>query len=309
MRSYNFGSKLERNAYASGGGPGGSTADYTWTLALGALLLSLAGLYLHIPAMGGALISFILFLWSKRFPEEEVRLYGIIRIRGTYLPFAMLLLDLVLGNPIEPPICGMLVGGLYHYIVDVLRNHPDSPLQGLHRYLETPMLLCYALGVEPTTRAAPGRPLQRYTDGQLRAAAVGHNWAGRGQRIGDEDGGGGGGGVGAWLATAGGWVRSGAAAVGGFVGGLTGGGGGGGAGGAPRPAPGFHPLRPAEPRAAAAAPAAATPPAATPVATSPADASPSAGAALSAEERRARQAAAAEARMKAALSAAGGGGT
>ncbi len=262
------------------------------------------GLALGMVVMGTALISFILYLWSKRFPEEEVRLYGIIKVRGTYLPFAMLLLDLVLGNDPTPPLIGIIVGHVYFYIVDTLRNNPDSPeaLRGLHRYLETPLLLCYALGVEPTTRAAPGRPLQRLNAEGLRAAALGTAWVGHGQRL-DGTGGGGGGGVGGaardWLgagaAKVSGWARSGAAAVGSVLGG------GGAAAVPPRPAPGFHPLQGVAelPRAATLA-AAPAPPAAPPP-------PPSATGALTAEQRRELQAAAAEARMKAAREGQGGG--
>lgn len=65
-----MGAALEQSAYASGGGPGiGSTADYLWTLLFGCFVLLGFGIWLGYLILGPSLLMFVIYLWSRKFPE------------------------------------------------------------------------------------------------------------------------------------------------------------------------------------------------------------------------------------------------
>ncbi|WFC95139.1 hypothetical protein MBRA1_001785 [Malassezia brasiliensis] len=57
----------------------GDTADYTWALFV--------------------IGSMIVYVWSARIPEAQVSLMGAVTLPAKYLPYANLLIDLVIGGP------------------------------------------------------------------------------------------------------------------------------------------------------------------------------------------------------------------
>lgn len=56
-------------------------------------------------------------------------------IQGFYLPWAMLGLDLIFGDPLKPDILGMVAGHLYYFLTVL------HPLAGGKFMLKTPLLV------------------------------------------------------------------------------------------------------------------------------------------------------------------------
>ena len=52
------------------------------------------------------------------------------------------------GESSVKPLAGIVVAHLYYFVIVELRSNPDTPhaLRGLHRLVETPHLLCSAMG-------------------------------------------------------------------------------------------------------------------------------------------------------------------
>ncbi|XVE56430.1 hypothetical protein DITRI_Ditri04bG0008400 [Diplodiscus trichospermus] len=91
------------------------TAEYVWMLIFGALsLLVMAAVpFLWSPFMAGSLAFMIVYVWSREFPNEQISIYGEVTLKGFYLPWALLALDLIFGAPLNLDIIGMVAGHLY----------------------------------------------------------------------------------------------------------------------------------------------------------------------------------------------------
>ncbi|XP_052879382.1 derlin-1.1-like [Gossypium arboreum] len=94
------------------------TADYVWMLMFGALsLLVMAAIpFLWTPFMAGSLVFMIVYVWSREFPNAQISIYGVVTLKGFYLPWALLALDLIFGASLMEDIIGMVAGHLYYFL-------------------------------------------------------------------------------------------------------------------------------------------------------------------------------------------------
>ncbi|XWS60126.1 hypothetical protein CRYUN_Cryun07bG0007600 [Craigia yunnanensis] len=111
------------------------TADYVWMLIFGALsLLVMAAIpYLWTPFMAGSLVFMIVYVWSREFPNARNSIYGLVTLKGFYLPWALLALDLIFGASLMEDIIGMVAGHLYYFLTVL------HPLAGGKYVFKTPL--------------------------------------------------------------------------------------------------------------------------------------------------------------------------
>ncbi|XP_007038301.2 PREDICTED: derlin-1.1 [Theobroma cacao] len=111
------------------------TADYVWMLIFGALSLLVMGAipFLWTPFMAGSLVFMIVYVWSREFPNAQISIYGIVTLKGFYLPWAFLALDLIVGSRLMPDIIGMVAGHLYYFLTVL------HPLAGGKYVFKTPL--------------------------------------------------------------------------------------------------------------------------------------------------------------------------
>lgn len=123
-----YGVSLERGPFDK------KTADYVWMFIFGALsLLVMAAIPpLYIPFMGPSLVFMIVYIWGREFPNARISIYGVVSLKGFYLPWALLALNLIFGNPLMPDILGMVAGHLYYFLTVL------HPLAGGRNLLKTP---------------------------------------------------------------------------------------------------------------------------------------------------------------------------
>ncbi|KDP22457.1 hypothetical protein JCGZ_26288 [Jatropha curcas] len=123
-----YGVSLERGPFDK------RSADFVWMFLFGALsLLVMAAIpLLWSPFMGVSLVFMIIYIWGREFPNARINLYGVVSLKGFYLPWAMLALDLIFGNPLKPDILGMIAGHLYYFLTVL------HPLSGGKYILKTP---------------------------------------------------------------------------------------------------------------------------------------------------------------------------
>ncbi|KAA0157283.1 hypothetical protein FNF29_00635 [Cafeteria roenbergensis] len=138
--------QLENSPYPPAGGNGkGTTADYAWMIILCIFMLAgvnglivLLGLGGIVPMwlfgwalgrgslMGEALLSAMIWVWSRRFPEEPTGVW-MIKTRGFYLPWLILGFNLLMGGDPTPGVVGYFVGAVFVLLVDTLPNAaPDQ---------------------------------------------------------------------------------------------------------------------------------------------------------------------------------------
>ncbi|XVF11238.1 hypothetical protein REPUB_Repub08aG0009200 [Reevesia pubescens] len=111
------------------------TADYVWMLIFGALsLLVMSAIpFLWTPFMAGSLVFMIVYVWSREFPNAQISIYGLVTLKGFYLPWALLALDLIVGAPLMEDIIGMVAGHLYYFLTVL------HPLAGGKYVFKTPL--------------------------------------------------------------------------------------------------------------------------------------------------------------------------
>ncbi|KAF2929484.1 hypothetical protein DAI22_05g060900 [Oryza sativa Japonica Group] len=124
-----YGVQLEKGAFEK------RTADFLWMMIFGAIsLLALSAIpFLDIYFLGVPMVSMLLYVWSREYPNSQISMYGLVQLRSFYLPWAMLGLDVIFGSEILPGLLGILVGHTY-YFLSVLH-----PLATGKNYLKTPM--------------------------------------------------------------------------------------------------------------------------------------------------------------------------
>ncbi|KAA8533897.1 hypothetical protein F0562_031414 [Nyssa sinensis] len=124
-----YGVSLERGPFDK------RTADYVWMYIFGTLaLLVIAAIpFLWSPFMGGSLVFMIVYVWGREFPNERINMYGLVQLKGFYLPWFMLGVDLIIGNPLMPAILGIAAGHLYYFLTVL------HPLAGGKNICKTPL--------------------------------------------------------------------------------------------------------------------------------------------------------------------------
>ncbi|KAL3768272.1 hypothetical protein ACHAWO_012382 [Cyclotella atomus] len=191
-----FSQRYETEPYNTGAG--GGTADYIF-----ALMFGIAATFVTYPLMGmlmpampifaKTLTFFVIYVWSKRHPTAPASIWGV-EMKAIHLPFAYLVLTVLMGNPYSDILHGIAIGHLFYFLVDVV------PVVYQKDVLHTPQFLIDRLGVgayvppveAPGARggAAQGNNVWR-PPGRANAPADparptrGHDWGGGGQRLGD----------------------------------------------------------------------------------------------------------------------------
>ncbi|XAR66105.1 hypothetical protein NMG60_11012190 [Bertholletia excelsa] len=111
------------------------TADYLWMYFFGAISLLVMSIIpvLWSPFMGASMVFMLVYVWSREFPNARINVHGLFELKGFYLPWYMLAVDLVLGNPLKPDLLGMATGHLYYFLTVLY------PLAGGKYIFKTPL--------------------------------------------------------------------------------------------------------------------------------------------------------------------------
>lgn len=183
-------------------GAGGGTADYAFCLILGMLGIMLTyplcnGMgYMLRPLFCENLVYYVLYVWSKKNPTNQSNIWGF-PIQGVYLPFAYLALTVLMGNPFEGMLQGMVIGHLYYFAADA------APIVYGKDFLQTPGFLIDYFGHNDYT-PPPSNPYRSGGSGgfgssnggnstgfgnsgaqqQAQPRSGGHNWGSGGNRLG-----------------------------------------------------------------------------------------------------------------------------
>ncbi|KAH7283762.1 hypothetical protein KP509_34G022900 [Ceratopteris richardii] len=83
--------------------------------------------------MGPSLVFMLLYVWSREFANSRVNIMGLFTVQGFYLPWVMLMLNVIFGSALLTDLMGIVVGHVYYFLTVL---HPRS---GGRNLLRTPL--------------------------------------------------------------------------------------------------------------------------------------------------------------------------
>ncbi|KAI5694536.1 hypothetical protein M8J76_000797 [Diaphorina citri] len=114
----------------------GRTADFVMMFIFGAVCMIIFGFFVNILFLGQAFTIMLVYVWARRNPFIRMNFFGVMNFQAPYLPWVLLGVSILLGNPIWVDLLGIAVGHMYYFIEDVFPN-----LRGGFRLLQTPRIL------------------------------------------------------------------------------------------------------------------------------------------------------------------------
>jgi Derlin-2/3 len=167
-------------------GAGGTSADFLYMVVLGCAMFILLAVFerslgLGMQIMSEPILYYILYVWSRKEPDNVVNMWGF-KFKALYLPWVYMGLRVLMSGSITHMLVGVAVGHIYYFLVDVVPNTHGITL------IKTPMwcvsVIEWATGAsQPTTQgfmAAPPRARQQ-DGGQPPAQAFGGGGGGQAQ--------------------------------------------------------------------------------------------------------------------------------
>lgn len=110
-------------------------------------LISLAFPSLGMQFCGSSLVFTILYLWARNFGTQEVSIWGLFPIKAFYLPWALLVMDIMFGAPVAalvPDVIGIGVGHLYYFLTTLYPMSTGRQLITTPQWLTNYMARWYA---------------------------------------------------------------------------------------------------------------------------------------------------------------------
>ncbi|KAL1533081.1 derlin-1-like isoform X1 [Salvia divinorum] len=107
-----YGVQLERGPFDK------RTADLAWMYIFGAVTLLVIAVipYIWHPFTGPCLVYVLVYVWSREFPNARVNVHGLFELKGFYMPWYMLAVDLLLGNRTKQGLVGIGAGHVYYFM-------------------------------------------------------------------------------------------------------------------------------------------------------------------------------------------------
>jgi Derlin-2/3 len=132
----------------------GRTADFLVMIFYGAALMILSTFtcetFSRIKFLGHPLTFMMVYLWSRD-PEnahQRMSFFGVIVFNAPYLPWVLLLFSLVLGNPVECDLLGIIVGHTFYFLDTVYPRVARLRGWSWKKLLVTPSLLHYIFATD-----------------------------------------------------------------------------------------------------------------------------------------------------------------
>ena len=156
-------------------GAGSSTADYVWMLVISATFFNILAFAFKYMIMSRAFLFSIIYIWSRRNPESVRSFYGVITVKGLYIPWAIIMFEMLFGHDVIEPLLGIAVGHTYFFLVQILPDEFGKTV------VYTPSFLKEMFSSPP---AAPYNPY-REENAQTTGMGGGYSW-GRGRVLGND---------------------------------------------------------------------------------------------------------------------------
>ena len=112
------------------------TSDYAFFIFFCMGVLLLFSWPLKLVVLGRPLVLSILYLWSRKFPTQQMSFYFGIKFQGFYLPWVLTGFEFLMGASLpKGSLAGIMAGHIYFFLTDVW------PSKGGRRWLDTPQFM------------------------------------------------------------------------------------------------------------------------------------------------------------------------
>jgi len=107
---YNYSVRLEKDIF------GRQPADYAFLLIFIWLASTVLALFMDIMMLMDMLVICVIYIWCQLNPDTIVQFWFGTQFKAVFLPWAYLILTMVIGGNITDMILGIIVGHLYYFL-------------------------------------------------------------------------------------------------------------------------------------------------------------------------------------------------
>mmetsp|Transcript_10475 Transcript_10475/g.19699 ORF Transcript_10475/g.19699 Transcript_10475/m.19699 type:complete len:242 (-) Transcript_10475:110-835(-) len=131
---HNYGVALEKGVFQF------KTAEFLYLWLFGActlLAVSLALPGFQLIVLNGPFVFMLLYIWSKHYPTQSVSIMGLFQVQGFYLPWAFLMINMVLGGSPWQDLFGIFAGHLHYFLTELNPNTRQmmEPPAFIHKFV------------------------------------------------------------------------------------------------------------------------------------------------------------------------------
>ena len=109
----NYFSRLENQCYRT------RPVSFLVMLFSGAVLMIFAAYFLNILFLSSTMILYVLYVWCRRNPHEQLSIFGVLTVSAPYLPYLFILISLTMKQPVQDELLGIVVGHTFWFVTDV----------------------------------------------------------------------------------------------------------------------------------------------------------------------------------------------
>merc|ERR1719378_1623655 len=85
----------------------------------GLILCTVAYALGEIPFMSQAMLSVLVYLWSREYSEQVLSIFGLFNVQAFYFPWVLVAIRVLMGGSPIQDLCGIFAGHIYYFIEDV----------------------------------------------------------------------------------------------------------------------------------------------------------------------------------------------
>ena len=123
------------------------TAKFVYMLLFGIFIIIACAPFFDMDTFLGSALSFMMtYVWGRRNEDTQMSIFGIFSFKAPYLPWVMLSLSLLFGNPVAMDLIGICSGHLYYFLEYIYPVVADVRGWKRKRIMEPPRLLCWICG-------------------------------------------------------------------------------------------------------------------------------------------------------------------
>jgi hypothetical protein len=105
----------------------------------------------RIRFLGHPLTFMMVYLWARDPENYHIRMsfFGVVQFNAPYLPWVLLIFSLVLGNPVEMDVLGIIVGHTYYFLDSIYPQVANVRGWSIKKIIVTPSVLHYLCSSNP----------------------------------------------------------------------------------------------------------------------------------------------------------------
>jgi Derlin-2/3 len=133
----------------------GRTADFFFMIMYGAIMMLICSVifkfFRNIKFLGHPLTFMMLYLWARDPENYYIRMgfFGVIQFNAPFLPWVLLIFSLILGNPVEMDLLGIIIGHTYYFLDTIYPKVAMIRGWNIKHIMITPAIIHYIFNTDP----------------------------------------------------------------------------------------------------------------------------------------------------------------